>query len=108
MSDFTRVNVELSRKEFEHRTFTLPHDLAKLYVENKASLDRGPHTDYGCMDHGVYLIWTEDDGTQKSYKINDFDWTTNCTFWKENNELSNEPSGEPFLKSLVKKVKNIT
>jgi len=103
MSDFTRVTVERSRKEFEHKTFTLPHNLAKLYMEGIAMLDRGPHTDFGAMEYGVYLIWKEDDGTPKSYKINDFDYVRDWTYWKENNNLSNEPSGEPFLKSIVKK-----
>ena len=86
MASLTRVTVEESHKVYTDITFTCPLEIAELYktlredynryvdiVEVKEQLPSWSYyREYGIEEPGTYMIWEEEDGTKKCYKLEDY------------------------------------
>ena len=79
----TRVTVEESIKVYTDITFTCPREIAELYKTLKEDYGRfveiqevikvwNFHREYGIVEPGNYMIWDEEDGTKKCYKLEDY------------------------------------
>ena len=86
MSALTRVTVEQSHKVSTDVEFDVPLEIAELY-RNLAYRARVFIREYflpdlpnewGVKKPGHYMCWVEEDGTQKSYKLENYDeWSDN-------------------------------
>ena len=82
MSALTRVTVEESHKVYTDITFTCPLEIAELYRSLKEDYNRFVdivdieecifYREYGIKEPGTYMIWDEEDGTKKCYKLEDY------------------------------------
>jgi len=79
----TRVTVEESYKVYDEVSFTCPPEIAELYKTLREDYDRDVeieevikvwdyHREYGIEEPGTYMIWEEEDGTKKCYKLEDY------------------------------------
>jgi len=78
----TRVTVEESHKVYTDITFTCPLEIAELYRSLKEDYNRfvdivdiedwSYFREYGMEEPGTYMIWNEEDGTKKYYKLEDY------------------------------------
>jgi hypothetical protein len=83
MSALTRVTVLESKTVFADVTFECPREIAELLktlydtlfafvkiigVQKVSDCDR----EYGIEEPGTYMIWEEEDGTKKSYKLKNY------------------------------------
>lgn len=71
--------------------FTLPLNLALMFKKGKAELcNSDGHinaygSDYGIKERGDYIIWKEEDGTKKYYKLADFERDEDRDEWDKAN-----------------------
>ena len=83
MASLTRVTVEESYKVYNEVSFTCPLEIAELYKTLKEDYDRDVDIEevikvstydrqYGIEEPGTYMIWDEEDGTKKFYKLEDY------------------------------------
>ena len=83
MASLTRVTVEESYKVYDEVSFTCPPEIAELYKTLKEDYNRfveiqevikvwNFHREYGIEEPGNYMIWDEEDGTKKCYKLEDY------------------------------------
>ncbi len=83
MSALTQVTVEECHKVYTDITFTCPLEIAELYKTLKENSRRfvdieevkevwNFHREYGIEEPGNYMIWDEEDGTKKCYKLEDY------------------------------------
>ena len=85
MASLTRVTVEESHKVYTDITFTCPLEIAELYKTLKEDYNRfvdieevkelpswSYYREYGIEEPGTYMIWDEEDGTKKFYKLEDY------------------------------------
>ena len=79
----TRVTVEESYKVYDEVSFTCPPEIAELYKTLREDYDRNVEIEkvmivskydreYGIEEPGTYMVWDEEDGTKKCYKLKDF------------------------------------
>lgn len=83
MSALTRVAIEESITVYTDVTFKCPREIAELYktlsegltsrvdieeVKKVSDFDR----EYGIEEPGTYMIWEEEDGTKKNYKVKNY------------------------------------
>ena len=81
----TRVTIEESIKVYTDITFTCPLEIAELYKTLKEDYNRfvdieevktlpswSYYREYGIEEPGTYMIWDEEDGTKKCYKLEDY------------------------------------
>ena len=79
----TRVTVEESYTACTDITFTCPLEIAELYKTLREDYDRDVDIEevhvvstydrkYGIEEPGTYMIWEEEDGTKKCYKLEDY------------------------------------
>jgi len=79
----TRVTVEESYKVYDEVSFTCPPEIAELYKTLKEDYNRFVDIEevivvstydrkYGIEEPGTYMIWEEEDGTKRCYKLEDY------------------------------------
>ena len=83
MASLTRVTVEESYTVCNEVSFTCPLEIAELYKTLREDYDRDVeieevikvwdyHREYGIEEPGNYMIWDEEDGTKKCYKLQNY------------------------------------
>lgn len=102
MSALTRVTVQQSYSVVTDIVFDCPLEIAELYKElnecgNFVDIEEvddiwNYHREHGIEEPGTYMIWEEDDGTKKSYKLKNYSIDSGDAGEMETDSITLEPA----------------